>query len=104
MLRSDSPEKTAALCRETHPAALLMEVLTYQPWTLTECQALCEMVRGLSPGCKLLFLVDEQSDKVLARQVTTCKREGLIDEFVFRSISDSYFVDLLDVLCGEATP
>lgn len=44
------------------------------------------------------FVVDENAEKVLARQVKQAKKDGMIDQFIYGSISASYLADIIDTL------
>ena len=42
--------------------------------------------------------VDETSEPQIAEQVCQAKKDGLIDQFIYGSISANYFVALMDTL------
>ena len=50
------------------------------------------------PDCKIILTVEERADKELAEQVKAAKRDGLIDAFIFLSMTDKYLTALLDTL------
>ena len=87
---SECPNDTAELCRLFSPYALLMEVTSYMPWKLEERLAIRNKVKQAAPDCKIVIIVDENSEKSLAREVVQAKKNGLIDNFVFGSISSAY--------------
>ena len=93
---SESPHSTAEQCRLFKPRVLLMEVTGYTPWMLTERLRICETVRHQVPGCKFVLSVDENADPKLADKVARCKKDGLIDAFVYNSTSERYLAAILD--------
>ena len=42
------------------------------------------------------FFVDDESNKNLTEEVKQAKREGLIDAFLFDSVSENYFASVID--------
>lgn len=95
---SESPGKTVERCRMFRPYALLMEVTGYTPWMLEERLAIREAVARNNPDCKVVILVDDVADKVLAESVKNAKKDGLIDAFLFGSATDSYLAAIMDSL------
>lgn len=95
---SESPGKTVERCKMFRPYALLMEVTGYTPWMLEERLAIREAVAGNNPDCKVVILVDDVADKVLAESVKNAKKDGLIDAFLFGSATDSYLAAIMDSL------
>lgn len=96
--RAETPDKTAALCETSRPYALLMEVTSYTPWKLEERLKIRDMVKADLPECKIVLLVDEKADKALADRVRQAKKDGLIDNFIYGSISPEYFSAVIDAL------
>ena len=95
---SESPHKTAQICRMFEPYALLMEVIGYTPWMLEERLAIRKEVEKHNPDCKIVILVDDVADKELANDVKKAKKDGLIDAFLFGSATDSYLAAMMDSL------
>lgn len=95
---SESPDMTAELCNMHQPKVLLMEVTAYAPWIISERLSISSMVKDENPSCKIFFSVEERADKHVVKAVKEAKRKGLIDEFVFLSMSDKYLPALLDTL------
>ena len=81
---SESPSKTVERCKMFRPYALLMEVTGYTPW--------------INPDCKVVMLVDDVADKALAESVKQAKRDGLIDAFLFGSVTEQYMAAVMDSL------
>jgi len=50
------------------------------------------------PECKIVLIVDENAEKEAARQVKKAKKDGLIDQFIYGSISATYLADIVDSL------
>ena len=96
--RSESPAQTAELCRLCQPYALLMEVTGYTPWKLEERLRIRDAVRQQSPYCKIVLIVDENAEKELARRVLQAKKDGLIDNFIYGSVSAAYLSAVVDTL------
>ena len=96
--RSESPDQTAELCRLCEPYALLMEVTGYTPWKLEERLRIRDAVRQQSPYCKIVLIVDENAEKELARRVLQAKKDGLIDNFIYGSVSAAYLSAVVDTL------
>ena len=94
----DSPGRIVDECKWIAPYALLMEVTGYTPWKLEERMKLRDMVKGLHPDCKIVLIVDENAEKAVARKVKQAKKDGLIDQFIYGSISATYLADIVDSL------
>ena len=94
----DSPDKVVDECKWIAPYALLMEVTGYTPWLLAERMRIRDAVRELNPECKIVLIVDENAEKAVAKQVKQAKKDGLIDQFIYGSISASYLADIVDSL------
>ena len=95
---SESPDKTAELCNFSKPYALLSEVTGYTPWTLEERLKTRDEVKCYSPQCKIVLIVDENAEKALARRVLQAKKDGLIDNFIYSSVSATYLSAVIDTL------
>ena len=96
--RSENPENTVDLCRLSVPYALLMEVTGYSPWRLEERMIIRNEVKRQTPHCKIVLIVDENAEKPLARRVLQAKKDGLIDNFIFGSVSAEYLTAVVDTL------
>lgn len=94
----DSPEQIVDTCKWLAPYALLMEVTGYPPWLLDKRLAIREVVKELHPECKIVLIVDENAEKEVAMQVKQAKKDSLIDQFIYGSISASYLADIVDSL------
>ena len=94
----DSPDKVVDECKWITPYALLMEVTGYTPWMLHERMKIRDAVKAKHPECKIVLIVDENAEKEVAKQVKQAKKDGLIDQFIYGSISASYLADIVDSL------
>ena len=94
----DSPDKVVDDCKWIAPYALLMEVTGYTPWKLDERMRIRDAVKTQHPDCKIVFIVDENAEKEVAKQVKQAKKDGLIDQFIYGSISATYLADIVDSL------
>lgn len=94
----DSPDKVVDDCKWIAPYALLMEVTGYTPWKLCERMKIRDAVKAQNPDCKIVLIVDENAEKETARQVKEAKKSGLIDQFIYGSISATYLADIVDSL------
>ena len=94
----DSPEKIVEECKWISPYALLMEVTGYTPWKLCERMKIRDAIKEIVPLCKIVLIVDENAEKEMAKQVKQAKKDGLIDQFIYGSISASYLADIVDSL------
>lgn len=80
------------------PYAILMEVNSYPPYVLEERLKIRDAIKEVNPDCKIVLVVDENSEKKVAEEVRRAKKAGRIDQFIYGSISASYLVALMDTL------
>lgn len=95
---SESPEKTSDLCDYTIAQILIMEVTNYPPWRFEERMKIRSTVKERNRNCKVVLVVDENTDKKLADKVRLAKKDGLIDSFIYGSVSTNYFSAVIDTL------
>lgn len=96
--RSPKPEETLALCRTCRADVLVMEVIRQGLWKLSERLRLCSAVRRLGWACKVLLLVDESTDELLASEVRQTVKDQLADGFIYASVSPTYLAGVIDTL------
>ena len=96
--RSPKPEETLALCRTCRANVLVMEVIRQGLWKLSERIRLCSAVRQLGWVCKVLLLVDENADELLASEVRQAVKDQLADNFIYASVSPTYLAGVIDTL------
>ena len=77
-------------------AEILIAEVSYASGTTVEAR-LREVreVRKKVPGCKIVLLCDENSAPDIAREVTLAKKDGLIDNFFYSSVTAKYLLAAL---------
>ena len=90
----DTPDRVVDECKWLSPYALLMEVTCYTPWKLCERLKLRDAVKDIYPRCKIVLVVDEVADREIANTVREAKKNGVIDQFIYGSISASYLASV----------
>lgn len=95
---SEKPEKTKDLCCCVQADILIMEVTSYAPWKMEERMKIRDAVKKENPNCKIVLVVDENTEQKLADRVRKAKKEGLIDSFVYGSVSSTYLLAVIDTL------
>lgn len=98
VFKSESPDKTLDLCADTEANILIMEVTAYMPWKLEERMKIRDELKKVNPDCKIVFVVDENTEKKLADKVRRAKKDGLIDNFIYGSVSATYLSAVIDTL------
>ncbi len=98
VFKSESPDKTLDLCADTEANILIMEVTAYMPWKIEERMKIRDELRKVNPDCKIVFVVDENTEKKLADKVRRAKKDGLIDNFIYGSVSSTYLSAVIDAL------
>ena len=93
VVRAESPMNTVELCRLYKPFVLIMEVKGYTPWLLCERMKLRDKVKTVCPECKIALIVDSNSEKQAARDIRDAKKNGLIDQFFYGSMTAEYLMD-----------
>ena len=97
-IMSESPEKILFLCDSVLANVLIMEVTAYTPWKLEERMKIRDKLKKTNPDCKIVLVVDENTEKKLANQVRQVKKDGLIDNFIYGSVSSTYLSAVIDTL------
>ncbi len=96
--RTEVPDETVRLCKSSRAYALIMEVTGNTPRSLEERLELSRKIRENVSGCKIVLLVDEEADPTLAAKVRQAKKDGLVDNFIYASISPAYLSAVIDAL------
>ena len=96
--QSESPVKTSDMCAFTEANILIMEVTAYTPWKLEERMKIRDELKKTNPNCKIVLVVDENTEKKLADKVRQAKKDGLIDNFIYGSVSSTYLSAVIDAL------
>ncbi len=96
--RSPAPDATAQKCVNFSTNIVIMEVTGYSPWRLCERMKIRDTVKEKCLDCKIVLLVDENTEREVAEQVKTAKKDGLIDMFLYASTSASFLTAIIDTL------
>ena len=96
--QSESPDKTADMCVFTEANILIMEVTAYTPWKLEERMKIRAELKKTNPNRKIVLVVDENTEKKLADKVRQAKKDGLVDNFIYGSVSSTYLSAVIDAL------
>ena len=91
--QSESPDKTADMCVFTEAKVLIMEVTAYTPWLLCERMKLRDEVKTTCPDCKIALIVDSNTEKQAAKDIRDAKKNGIIDQFFYGSMTAEYLMD-----------
>lgn len=62
----------------------------------SERMAIRDKVKRSTENRRVVLFVDDESNKNLTEEVQQAKREGLIDAFLFDSVSENYFASVID--------
>ena len=95
---AEKPEKLMREFNRTAANIVLMEVTGYTPWKIEERMILRHQIKQTDPDCKIVFLVDEKAEPAVAQKVRRAKTDGLIDQFIYTSISASYLLGVMETL------
>ena len=68
----------------------------YSPWMFKERMEIRDKVKRNTENCRVILFVDDDTDGELTEKVRQAKREGLIDAFLFGSVSENYFASVID--------
>ena len=93
VVRAESPQDTVELCQVYKPSVLVMEVTGYTPWKLCERLRLRDAVKASCPDCKIALIVDSSTEKQAAKDIRDAKKNGLIDQFFYGSMTAEYLLD-----------
>ena len=93
VVRAETPQDTVELCRVYKPFVLVMEVTAYTPWLLCERMKLRDEVQATCPDCKIALIVDSNTEKQAAKDIRDAKKNGLIDQFFYGSMTAEYLMD-----------
>ena len=92
-VRTESPKDTVELCHVYKPFVLVMEVTGYTPWMLCERLKLKDKVKAVCPDCKIALIVDSNTEKQAAKDIREAKKNGIIDQFFYSSMTAEYLMD-----------
>ena len=94
----EKPEKLLQEFNRTAANIVLMEVTGYTPWKIEERMKLRNQIKQIDPECKIAFLVDERAESAVAQKVRRSKTDGLIDQFIYTSVSASYLLGVMETI------
>ena len=94
----EKPEKLIQEFNRTAANIVLMEVTGYTSWKIEERIKLRNQIKQTDPECKIAFLVDEKAEPAVAQKVLRAKTDGLIDQFIYTSISASYLLGVIETI------
>ena len=90
---AETPQDTVELCRVYKPFVLVMEVTAYTPWLLCERMKLRDEIKATCPDCKIALIVDSNTEKQAAKDIREAKKNGIIDQFFYGSMTAEYLMD-----------
>ncbi|MBS7264284.1 MAG: hypothetical protein KIG44_04050 [Eubacteriales bacterium] len=93
VVRAETPNDTVELCQMYKPFVLVMEVTGYTPWLLCDRLRLRDEVKSVCPDCKIALLVDSNTEKRAAKDIRDAKKNGIIDQFFYGSMTSEYLMD-----------
>ncbi|KIR02826.1 hypothetical protein P261_01641 [Lachnospiraceae bacterium TWA4] len=79
---------------------VILEVTGYTPWKFEERMKLRQQIKQIDSYCKIVVLVDEKTEPQVAAKVRQAMIDGLIDQFIYMSISASYLLGIMETLSG----
>lgn len=84
--------------RMHHPEVILLEVTNTKGKRYIDRLNEIKDIRNVFPDIKIVFLVDEKENADIATQVKDAKQDGLIDSFIYTSVSAEYLRAVIDSL------
>ena len=88
----EKPQDVTKNCSLLAPDVLLMEVAGYTPWKLSERMEIRNKVKEQNPDCKIVLVVDENTEEEIAEQV---KQESRTIKTIFSYTNLSAQVTLI---------
>ena len=82
-------------CETLDVRMVLLEVSYTRGTTLETRLNEVKQIRSKLPNCKIILLCDENSAPDVARNVMLAKKDGLIDNFFYSSVTAKYLVAAL---------
>ena len=93
VVRAETPNDTVELCQMYKPFVLVMEVTGYTPWLLCDRLRLRDEVKSICPDCKIALIVDSNTEKQAVKDILEAKKNGIIDQFFYGSMTVEYLMD-----------
>ena len=94
----DKKNRTVPACMACNPDLVLMEVSQAAGSTMPERMEEVAQLRLTVPGCKIVFLCDENISPEIARNVVSVKKNREIDAFYYSSVTGKYLIAALYAL------
>ncbi|MDD6275220.1 MAG: hypothetical protein PUB20_00095 [Clostridia bacterium] len=94
----EKPENLIAEFNRTAANSVLMEVADCDSWKIDKRMELVRQIKKTDPYCKTVFLVDEKKEPDTAEKVRRAKLDGLIDQFIYDSVSAAYLLGVMETL------
>ena len=82
-------------CEILDAQMVLLEVSYTRGTTLEARMNEVKQIRSILPNCKIILLCDENSAPDVARDVMLAKKDGLIDNFFYSSVTAKYLMAAL---------
>jgi hypothetical protein len=98
ILQEDRLEQLMGTCMAVNADVLLAEVRHYPPHTVADWLDRSFELKRKLPCCKIAFLVDENSNPLVAEEVKEAKLEGHIDAFFYGTVSGEYVAAVISSL------
>ena len=86
------------LCRSCRADVLLLEVCPHPPRTLKARQQMANAMPEVCTHCKTVLIEDEAESPELATAVCLAKKDHIVDDFVYASVSPAYLSAMMDTL------
>ena len=93
----DKKKQAVPTCAACGADIVIMEVSRSSDINLESRMAEVARLRSLVPGCKVVFLCDENVSPEIAHDVVVAKRNNEIDAFYYSSVTGRY---LMAALCA----
>ena len=93
VFRAETPNDIPELCQMYKPSVLVMEVTGYTPWLLCDRLLLRHAVKSICPDCTLALPVHSHTEKQAAQDIRDAKKNGIIDQFFYGSMTAEYLMD-----------
>ena len=71
----------------------LAQAVSDTPWLLCERMKLRDEVKTTCPDCKIALIVDSNTEKQAAKDIRDAKKNGIIDQFFYGSMTAEYLMD-----------
>lgn len=98
VMNSESTEEILDINSWFIPNIVLLEVPNCTPYRLKDRLKIVEDIRNMNRNCNVVVIVNENLDKDVANCVRKIQKSGLIDDFIYSSISTAYLVAIVDSL------